>query len=357
MSRRRESQKHVISFLIVMIFSLTILAVPRSINVVSAVDVPVEILLILDHDYGGNVPPIITIFERYEWSITTTALSETVTSCDYLGDDIFTVDILMTDISDVTQFDAISIMPGNSHQLLRTNQTSLNLINAAMNAGIVVSAWCSAVRVLAAADVIDGKNITGNTDYEAEYIAAGATFNELVPPVIDGNLVTGVRSRYYREEMCQAIATAVGVFESEAPVLQSAIVTPHPCIVGTNVSFTATFSDSTGTFLANAKIFKLNSTTGERLSGVPVQYFALNETTTEGVFSGVIEDLEIGNYTIDLEVWDIYMNNAVYTDETNLLVIEQTATPDPIDPLQWILPGAVGGIIGVFVIVVLLRRR
>lgn len=354
---QREPQIYVVSIIVVMMLSFTVSAIPGSIDAVSAVDDPVEILLILDHDYGGNVPPIITILERYEWSITTTALNETVTSCDYLGDDTFTVDILLTEISDVAQFDAVSILPGNSHDLLRTNQTSLNLINAAMNAGIVVSAWCSAVRVLAAADVIDGKNITGNADYEAEYVAAGATFNELVPPVIDGNLVTGVRSRYYREEMCQAIATAVGVFESEAPVLQSAIANPHPCIVGTNVSLTVTFSDSTGTFLANAEIYKLNNTSGARLSETPVERFALDESTTEGVFVGVIEELEIGNYTIDFEVWDVYMNEAVYTNEVNLLVEEEPTPPDPIDPMQWILPGAAGGAIGVIVLVVFLRRR
>ena len=357
MSGQRESQKYVISFLIVIMFSLTVSAIPGNINTVSAVDDPVEILLILDHDYGGNVPPIITIFERYGWDITTTALNQTVSSCNYLGNEVMIVDILMTEISDVTQFDAISIMPGNSHDLLRTNQTCFDLINAAMDADVVVSAWCRAVRVLAAADIIDGKTITGNADYETEYVAAGATFNELVPPVIDGNLVTGVRSRYYREEMCQAIATAIGVFESDAPVLQSAIVTPSPYIVGTNFTLTATFTDATGTYLANVKIFKLNDTTGERLSGVPVQHFALDETTTEGVFSGGIEDLEIGNYTIDLEVWDVYMNEAVYSDGLNLLVIEQTTTPNPIEPMQWILPGAAGGIIGVIVIVVVLRRR
>ena len=347
---------YVVSILIVMMLSLTVSTLPGSISVVSAADDPVEILLILDHDYGGNVPPIITIFERYGWSITTTALNETVSSCDYLGSDTFTVDTLLMDISDVTQFDAISVLPGNSHDLLRTNQTSLDLINAAMSAGIVVSAWCSAVRVLAAADVIDGKNITGNADYEAEYVSAGASFNELVPPVIDGNLVTGVRSRYYQEEMCQAIATTVGVFESDAPVLQSVTATPHPCIAGANVSLTVTFSDSTGTFLVNAKIFKLNAS-GDRISGVPVEHFALDEATTEGNFTGIIEDLEIGNYTIDIEVWDVYMNEALYTDSANLLVVEETPTPGPVSPMQWVLPGIVGATIGVIVLVVFLRRR
>jgi len=317
----------------------------------------VEILLVLDHRYGGNVPFIINILERFEWSITTTGLNQTLESCDYLGDDVFNVDLLMTEIDDVTQYDVISIMPGDAHDLLRTNQTSLDLINSAVDQGIVVSAWCRAVRVLAAADVIDGKNITGNADYVAEYETAGATFNELVPPIIDDNIVTGVRSRFYRDEMCQAIATAVGVYELDAPVLQNVTASPHPSIQGTNVSLTAVFGDMTGVSSVNAKIFALNNTTGERVSEIHVQYFALDETTTDGVFAGIIEDLEIGNYTVDFEVWDLYMNEAIYDDAVTLLVIDQITTPGPNDPMYWVLPGAAVGIIGVVVLVVFLRRR
>jgi hypothetical protein len=263
----------------------------------------------------------------------------------------------MTEIDDVTQYDVISIMPGDAHDLLRTNQTSLDLINSAVDQGLVVSAWCRAVRVLAAADVIDGKNITGHADYVTEYEAAGATFNELVQPIVDGSIVTGVRSRFYRDEMCQAIATAVGVYEPDAPVLQNTTASPHPSIQGTNVSLTTVFSDMTGVYTANAKIYALNDITGERVSEIHVQYFALEETTTDGVFIGIIENLEIGNYTIDLEVWDLYMNEAFYNDSVNLLIVDQITTPGPDDPMNWALPGAVVGTIGVVVLMIFLRRR
>ena len=207
-------------------------------SVKSNAEDPVEILLLMDHGYGGNVPFIINILERFEWSITTAGLTENLTSCDYLGDEVFTVDMLITEVSDLTEFDIVSIMPGDSHDLLRTNQTSLNLISSAVDQGLVVSAWCRGVRVLAAADVIDGRNITGNADYVTEYEAAGATFNELVPPIIDGNIVTGVRSRYYRDEMCEAIATAAGVYETDAPTYVSATLTPQQSLLGTIVNLT-----------------------------------------------------------------------------------------------------------------------
>ncbi len=342
---------------------LLLLAFSGSVNS-SVIDVgihsqdSVEILLLMDHDYGANVPFIIEIFERYGWSITTTGLNETLTSCAYLGYELFSVDILMTDIDEVAQFDAISVMPGESHELLRTNQTSLNLIKEAVSQGLVVSAWCRGVRVLAAADVIDGKNITGNADYASEYEAAGAIFNELVPPIIDGNIVTGTRSRFYREEMCEAIATAIGVYEVDAPVLVSVIVSPQSSTLGTNVTFTVEFSDVTGVYSVDAGIFALNDTTGERVSDIHVQCIALDETSTDGIFTGLVEGLEIGNYTIDFKACDVYLNEITCCDAVNLLVVEQTTSPGSTpNPMQWIVPGAVGGVACIVVILVLLRKR
>jgi hypothetical protein len=317
----------------------------------------VEILLLMDHGYGGNVPHIFNILERYGWSYTTTGLNQTLTSCAYLNFQEYSVDILLTDIVDVTEYDAISILPGDGHDLLRTNLTSLDLINSAVNEDLIVSAWCRGVRVLAAADVIDGKNITGNADYESEYVAAGATFNELVPPVIDGNIVTGVRSRYYREEMCQAIATALGVYESDAPEIVSAVVTPQPSVLGTSVNLTVELSDTSGIYNVEVEVFDLAEPVEHSL-GIYVQHLTLNETS-DGVFSVVIQGLELGNYTIDVTAWDIFLNELEQSDAVNLLVIEglPSITGTDLDPMLIVVSGAMIGTVLVVVLVVFLRRR
>jgi putative intracellular protease/amidase len=357
-SRRRVSRISFIGLISLLFVVSSVVSISHgNVTTFAESEEPIEVLLVLDHDYGGNVPHIITIFERFEWSITTTGLNKTLTSCDYLGDAVFTVDLLMTEISDISQFDAISIMPGNSHELLRTNQTSLNLINSAVDQDLIVSAWCRGVRVLAAADVISGKNVTGSADFAAEYEAAGATFTSLVPPIIDGNIVTGVRSRFYRDEMCQAIATALGVYEPDAPVLVSSIITPHQGVLGSTVNLTAEFSDVTGVYNVNAKIFALNETSGDRISVVYEQYFALNTTSTEGRFTGTIEDLDLGKYTVDLEALDLYLNEAVYSDVVNISIVEQNTPPDWSGLIQWVIPGAMTGFAAVVVLVVYLRRR
>ena len=346
-----------IVFIVLVVFSTGIISeAPYRVGATTESEDQVEILLLLDHNYGGNVPFIIEIFERFEWSITTTGLNRTLTSCDYLGDDVFTVDLLMTEISDVSQYDAISIMPGNSHDLLRTNQTSLNLINSAVDEGLIVSAWCRGVRVLAAADVISGKNVTGSADFAAEYEAAGATFTALVPPIIDGNIVTGVRSRYYRDEMCQAIATALGVYEPDAPEFVNAIVTPQEGVLGTSVNLTVEFSDVTGVFSVSARIFALDETTGERSSVVHVRYFELN-TTSDSTFSGTIEDLDLGRYTVDLEAADLYLNEGIYSDVVNITIVGAMAPPDWSGLMLWVIPSTMTSFAAVVVLSVYLRRR
>jgi hypothetical protein len=318
---------------------------------------PIEILLLMDHGYGGNVPHILNIFERYGWSYTTTGLNQTLTSCAYLNYQQYTVDILLTDITDITEYYALSILPGDGHDLLRTNQTSLDLINSAVDEDLIVSAWCRGVRVLAAADVIDGKNITGNADYESEYVAAGATFNELVPPIIDGNIVTGVRSRYYREEMCEAIAEALGVYESDAPEILSAVVTPQPSVLGTDVNLTVELTDVSGCYNVEAEVYDLDEPIQRDLE-LYVQHLTLNETS-EGVFSVVIEDLDLGNYTIDITAWDIFLNEIEQIDAAALSVVEilPSTTGNGLDPMLIVVPGAIIGTTLVVVVVVFLRRR
>jgi hypothetical protein len=355
-SRRIILRGTIIGFVgFLMVFS----SVQGSIDAAIESQDPIEILLLMDDEYGGNVPHIIGIFERYGWSITTTGLNQTLISCSYLGFAEHDVDILLTDITDITEYDAISIMPGSAHESLRTNQSSLDLINSAVSGGLVVSAWCSGVRVLAAADVIDGKNITGNADYIVEYEAAGATFNELVPPIIDGNIVTGVRSRFYREEMCEAIATALGVYESDIPELVSVEVDPYPSLLGTDVNFTVEVNDFSGIYNVVAKVFVLNDTTGERVSNIDMEEVTLHEASIGGVYQGFIESLELGNYTIDLTVWDIFLNEVTFGDAVSVLVVESLPSPTStsLDPMLIVVPIAVIGTALVVVLVIYLRRR
>ncbi len=182
----------------------------------------VRILVLLDQHFGSNYNleyPRMPIsikdhFARYGWQVTVTALAARVDSCAasgaQLGSRGVTVDTLLAGIRDLGYYDCLAIMPGQDHSGILGSPEALATIRAAAARGLVVSAWCRAVRVLAAADLIRGRRVVGHADYANEYAAAGAIFlGNDHPPVLDGNILTSVRSRFYRTETCEAIARAV----------------------------------------------------------------------------------------------------------------------------------------------------
>jgi len=107
--------------------------------------------------------------------------------------------------------------------MLMTSNHLLELLKNANDEGKIIAAWCRGVRLLAAANIIKGREIIGHFDYFEDYKAAGANFIEysfkwengnkifqnVTPPIRDGNIITTVRSLYYRNEMCHLIKKAV----------------------------------------------------------------------------------------------------------------------------------------------------
>jgi len=325
-----------------------------------AQDDPIKILFVMDEEYGSTYDPIRTVFERFGWDITTTALTETITSCNFDHNVQLDVDILLTEISDVTEYDVVTVIPGSSHDALRANETALDLIRDAVSDNLIVTGWCRAVRVLADADVIDGKNVTGHVDYQAEYEAAGATFTASSPPITDGNIITSVRSTFYREETCNAIGAAVGFYEPNVPTLTSASVSPSPSAEDIDTMLTVDLYDETFVHMANCKIYKLNATGGRPVSHT--RHIGLNETETDDQFEAVIRYLDVGNYTVDLLVWDCFMNYVEFTDAVEFSVLEElpptTPTDQGQDPMQWIIPGVIaGGVVTVLVVALVLVKK
>ncbi|MBU1081507.1 MAG: DJ-1/PfpI family protein, partial [Spirochaetes bacterium] len=77
--------------------------------------------------------------------------------------------------------------------------------------------FCRGSLVLAAAGVLSGRTMTGHPDYRNDYLAAGARYvdyadrrgkSDAPPPVVDGFLVTSLRSKYYRSATCEAARIA-----------------------------------------------------------------------------------------------------------------------------------------------------
>lgn len=209
--------KLTLSLLMVLLVSLVVLAPRGTYRQAPALAAPasgdpgeVRALLMVCNQYGANYNLIRDVMELYGWDITTVGVTATVTPC-YYGDAI-TVDTLVSEIADVSQFDVLAIMTsrvgsflGAHRQLLQSTQ-ALDLVSDAVAESLLVAALCSGTRVLAAADVINGVRVTGSEDYLDEYLAAGAIWEgETGLPVLDGNILTCTRNQINSRRICEII--------------------------------------------------------------------------------------------------------------------------------------------------------
>ncbi|NHK30282.1 MAG: DJ-1/PfpI family protein [Asgard group archaeon] len=208
-SRGKKNKILITVFVLFLLSTLTSSNMMVNINGQESIDNPYRILFIMDDGYGGNCRYILQIFNDFGFDVTTAAYNKTIIGCSYVGFAEYEVNNTLSDLENIFLYDCISILPGNSHVNLLDNAEFHSLIQRAVSSGIIVTAWCRAVRILARADVINGRNVTGHADYQSEYEAAGATFHLLSPPIVDENVITSVRSQFYRQDTCDLIKATV----------------------------------------------------------------------------------------------------------------------------------------------------
>jgi putative intracellular protease/amidase len=169
----------------------------------------VNVLAIFADNYGPNSYFNLHYYSEYGWNVTTTAITPSVQICEYYDIPDYQVDTLIDQITDVSAYDAIFIQPseyvGENTCIDLINSTpTLELLQQANNLSIPIWATCSGVRVLAAADILEGVQIQGRTEFMDEYDSAGAVFvGDHILPVIDGNIITTMRGQFYQTYNCE----------------------------------------------------------------------------------------------------------------------------------------------------------
>jgi putative intracellular protease/amidase len=169
----------------------------------------IRILMMMGNYVGGYHYFTSDTWEEYGWDLTSAGLLPTLQPCD-MGLPL-NVDTLITQISDLSDYDCLAIMQskawdGTSHDDLLASPEAIALVQQAVSEGLLVVATCGGVRVLAAADVINGRTVTGYAAYSQEYIAAGASYaGDDVPPILDGNILTSAQGRYYCRQIAQTM--------------------------------------------------------------------------------------------------------------------------------------------------------
>ena len=193
-----------------------------------------RILLLYAQLYGPSSFNVTDYLELNGWQVTTAGVEKTVRPCAsfgrFVGMTAIEVDVLVSEITDVSSFHCVAVMPSSrifygrrAFDDFLQSKDVLRLLKQAGELGIPIYASCSGVRVLAAADVIDGRKVCGELDYQFEYESAGARFlGNRIPPVVDGNIITATRGSYFKQHIFEAIAAAAeeyrkGLTKSASP--------------------------------------------------------------------------------------------------------------------------------------------
>jgi protease I len=100
----------------------------------------------------------------------------------------FELTATMADI-DPADYDALVVPGGRAPEYLRTYEAVLDAVRHFFEANKPVAALCHGPQILAAADVLDGYEMTAYPAVRAEVEAAGCSWVDEV--TTDGNLVTG----------------------------------------------------------------------------------------------------------------------------------------------------------------------
>jgi len=177
---------------------------------------PTKVLMFYPRHFGANSCLIRDKFEEFGWHISTLGVTRIVQPCQgfasIFGMPAITVDYLPSEIDDISEFDCLAIVSSERSQPspcsdITGSQDALNLIANAVNEGLAVGVFCISVRALAAADVLEGVNVQGPPEVQAEVVAAGGIYvGTQLPPVISGNIISCTRGQYFNVQNCEAFA-------------------------------------------------------------------------------------------------------------------------------------------------------
>lgn len=223
------------------------------------------------------------------------------------GEYVQPTDLLISEV-DVTDYDCIYIPGGLSPDNLIVIPEFITLIQEADALGICMAAICSGPLVFAEADIVNGKNVTGNISVKAELIAAGGIYFDGARCMTHDYLITG--DNPYMFEMVIAITQVLGFYESDPPEVGE----PNYELICDGSIFECSLevevTDEFGVESVQALAYQL-SNGGSTKTLVKSPY--LLDPEEDGNYSRTMSGLSPGEYIIELKVQDVLGNEFTNT--------------------------------------------
>jgi putative intracellular protease/amidase len=178
-----------------------------------------KVMILAANSVGDTYFPAKRYFEFWGWKVTTAGLTPSVTSCFNTNPRPVLVDIVISEVNNNTlsEYDCLFIPSGGHWSNLLGDPTTLTLISDAYNMGLIVSSLCVGIRVLAAADIVNGVRIAYDSNSATQVTAAGGiivdarvvTDQRIVTGTTGGGFTGGGASLAPTLEVCEAITTLI----------------------------------------------------------------------------------------------------------------------------------------------------
>ena len=165
-------------------------------------------------------------------------------------------------------------------------------------------------------------------------------------------------SSLYKLEMCEAIASALGVYEEDAPDMELIWLDPSDLTPDNDSWLYVKINEASGISSINASFFTIDSETGIRDSSECYRTAILEQNTSTRYIT-YLDSFVSGNYTVDIKVEDIFGNYECLVDTLSFGVAypEQQENPALAEEFDFLLLG--GGLVlgGVIVAIIIFKRR
>ena len=222
-------------------------------------------------------------------------------------------DFLISEMNNLSDYDFLFVPGGTSAGILVDDvPASLVLVAEAFESGLVMVAICAGPIVFVAADIVSGYNLSGNEAVGPDIENAGGKF---IPDIIciDGPFVTADWPFMYTLAQ-QGILKALGLFESDPPVIVDYTIDTLATGDTESLSIVIEMADEYDIQYVDAKIL-LN--TGKSTQSV---YMDVRLYRNENIFTMILDQLPIGNYSISITVEDVLGNIANYELDDYIII-------------------------------------